>query len=58
MAFLTFNGLTERCLGDNYDYRMVAVFLALSIASKAAGSERRNVGKRQAEKQLAALSKG
>ena len=41
MAFLTFNGLTERCLGGNYDYRTVAVFLAMAIACNAAGSVRR-----------------
>ena len=58
MAFLTFNGLTERCLGGNYDYRMVAVFLAMSVACNAAGSERRNAGKRSAENQLGTLSKG
>lgn len=31
MVFLMMNGLTERCLGGNYDFRMVAFFLALAI---------------------------
>ncbi len=38
MAFLTFNGLTERCLGGNYDYRTVAVYLAMAISCNAAGT--------------------
>ena len=29
--FLMINGLTERCLGDNYDYRTVALFLAMGV---------------------------
>ncbi len=31
VVFLMVNGLTERCLGGNYDFRTVAFFLALAI---------------------------
>ena len=31
MFFLMVNSLTERCLGGNYDFRMVAVFLAMAL---------------------------
>lgn len=40
MAFLTVNGLTERCLGGNYDYKMVAVFLAMALGCAAAPKQR------------------
>jgi len=31
MVFLMVNGLTERCLGSNYDYKILALFLAMAI---------------------------
>ena len=31
MIFLMINGLTERCLGSNYDYKTLALFLALAM---------------------------
>ena len=31
MVFLMINGLTERCLGSNYDYKTLALFLALAM---------------------------
>lgn len=34
MMYLLVNGLTERCLGGNYDYKMVAVFLVMSLGCK------------------------
>lgn len=43
MTFLTINGLTERCLGGNYDYRMVACFLAMAVGCNAAGARRRTL---------------
>jgi len=43
MAFLTINGLTERCLGGNYDYRVLACFLATAVACNAAGSRKRTL---------------
>lgn len=33
-AFLTINGLTERCLGGNYDYRMLSVLLVMAIGCR------------------------
>lgn len=30
MVFLMMNGLTERCLGGNYDYKMMILFISLS----------------------------
>lgn len=33
LTFLMMNGLTERSLGGNYDYKMLSLFLALSICS-------------------------
>jgi O-antigen ligase len=41
MAYLTINGLTERCLGGNYDYKTLASFLVMAVACSAAGSRRR-----------------
>ena len=43
MTFLTINGLTERCLGGNFDYRVMACFLAMSVGCNAAGSRRRTL---------------
>lgn len=34
MAYLAINGLTERCMGGNYDYKMVAVFLAMTLGCR------------------------
>lgn len=31
MTFLMVNGLTERCLGSNYDYKTLALFLAMAM---------------------------
>ncbi|MBR1584271.1 MAG: O-antigen ligase family protein [Clostridia bacterium] len=31
MAYLTVNGLTERCLGGNYDFKTVALFLVMAL---------------------------
>ena len=49
MAFLTVNGLTERCLGGNYDYRVVASFLAMAIGCRAAGEQRHPMARRAAK---------
>ena len=38
MTFLTINGLTERCLGGNFDYRVVACFLAAAVGCHAAAA--------------------
>ena len=32
LFYLMINGLTERCLGDNYDFKTVALFLCLSLS--------------------------
>lgn len=31
LAYLTMNGLTERCLGGNYDYKMFIIFVLMAI---------------------------
>lgn len=43
MAFLTINGLTERCLGGNFDYRVLACFLAMAVGCRAAGLRSRRL---------------
>ena len=43
MGFLMINGLTERCLGGNYDYKVLASFLAMAIGCNAAGSRKRTL---------------
>lgn len=43
MTFLTINGLTERCLGGNFDYRIMSCFLAMAVGCNAAGSRRRTL---------------
>lgn len=41
MTVLTINGLTERCLGGNYDYRVLASFLAVAMGCRTTGAPRR-----------------
>lgn len=43
MTFLTINGLTERCLGGNFDYRVVACFMATAVGCHAAGTRTRTL---------------
>lgn len=51
MAYLTINGLTERCLGGNYDYKTLASFLVMAVACSAAGSRRRGAVRVRAVRQ-------
>ncbi len=43
MIFLTINGLTERCLGGNFDYRVMSCFLVMAVGCNAAGSRKRTL---------------
>ena len=43
LAFLTMNGLTERCLGGNYDYKTLAVFLVMAMGCNSVSTRRREI---------------
>lgn len=46
LAYLTLNGLTERCLGGNYDYKTLFFFLIMAICCKCASAEKEGEQKR------------
>lgn len=43
LAFLMINGLTERALGGNYDYKMLSLFLTLAICSNQTPTKRKTL---------------
>ncbi len=41
LVYLMMNGLTERCLGGNYDYKMLGMFLVMALCCNRPGPESR-----------------